>query len=472
MNIRPALSSLLLVAVFSPAVELPAQTKGTAKDKAPTTTSSRARSTEEKKPQASKVSETKPEASPTPLPAEKPSQSATPNKPVEESKPTENVNQSPTPEVEKDPVTVLRDKLAEAEGAERIRLQLKLAEELVAADKKTEALAELRAISATDVFDPSTFYNVGNSFARLGDNSGAIDAYKKAIEQRNGNYSRALNNLGVVLLRVGRWDESYEALFSALKLEGFRYPEASYNLGRLYAARGQNDLAVREWRRVLKIDPHHTAAADALAHVGTEDLGVVQPVRAATTRTPTPATTKPLTSSSRSPKTLALDPTSFDLLQRARALTEKGSTQESVDTYKRLLSRQGGYFPPANLELGFALISLKQYDEAMGNLQMVANRDGAQYPISYYHLARVFEHRGDLKQAEVFFSQAVSAFGTRNSQFLLDVSRVREKQGDFKGALEAMENYLTLMQQQGLQPSWSDERLTALRQKIAAAPKP
>jgi hypothetical protein len=72
-------------------------------------------------------------------------------------------------------------------------------------------------------------------------------------------------------------------------------------------------------------------------------------------------------------------------------LTEKGSTQESVDTYKRLLSRQGGYFPPANLELGFALISLKQYDEAMGNLQMVANRDGAQYPSSYYHLARVFE---------------------------------------------------------------------------------
>jgi hypothetical protein len=84
----------------------------------------------------------------------------------------------------------------------------------------------------------------------------------------------------------------------------------------------------------------------------------------------------------------------------------------------------------------------------------------------------VFELRGDLKQAEVFFSQAVSAFGTRNSQFLLDVSRVREKQGDFKGALEAMESYLTLMQQQGVQPSWSDERLTALRQKIAAAPKP
>ena len=53
------------------------------------------------------------------------------------------------------------------------------------------------------------------------------------------------------MLRQGRWDEAYEAFISALKLENFRYAEASYNLGRLYAARGQNDLAVREWRRAL-----------------------------------------------------------------------------------------------------------------------------------------------------------------------------------------------------------------------------
>ena len=59
------------------------------------------------------------------------------------------------------------------------------------------------------------------------------------------------------MLRSGRWDEAYDALTSALKLESFHYPEASYNLGRLYAARGQNDLAVREWRRVLALDPEH-----------------------------------------------------------------------------------------------------------------------------------------------------------------------------------------------------------------------
>jgi len=33
----------------------------------------------------------------------------------------------------------------------------------------------------------------------------AISAYKTAIEQRKGYYSRAYNNLGVMLLRAGRW---------------------------------------------------------------------------------------------------------------------------------------------------------------------------------------------------------------------------------------------------------------------------
>ena len=154
-------------------------------------------------------------------------------------------------------------------------------EELLATNKKAEALSELHLITSTDVFDPQSFYNAGNSLARLDDNNGAVEAYRKAIDQRKGNYSRALNNLGVVLLRIGRWDESYDALLSASKLENFRYAEASYNLGRLYAARGQSDLAVRSGVESWKIDPHHTAAADALARVGTEEESVVQPDRVA-----------------------------------------------------------------------------------------------------------------------------------------------------------------------------------------------
>ena len=64
---------------------------------------------------------------------------------------------------------------------------------------------------------------------------------------------------------------------------------------------------------------------------------------------------------------------------------------EAVDNFRRVLSRENGYFPPANLELSYALLGLKRDDEAFANLLEVTKRDGARYPISYYHLARLYE---------------------------------------------------------------------------------
>jgi tetratricopeptide (TPR) repeat protein len=363
-----------------------------------------------------------------------------------------------------DPVVTLRSQIEAApNAAERNRLRLKLSELLHSTGHKTEALAELNAIATSDSFDPIGFYNLGNAFVRLGESEAAIAAYKTAIEQRKGGYSRAYNNLGVLLWRAGRWDEASDALLSALKLENFRYAEASYNLGRVYAARGQYDLATREWRRALLVDPQHDAAKQALARGGTEGRIVVEsqppskPVRKA----------EGSKASVASGPTLTLDRVSFDLLQRARHASERGKTLEAVDNFRRLLSRQNGYFPPANLELSYALLSLKRYDEAIVNLVDVTRRDGARYPISYYHLARLYELKGELKLAEASLTQAVNSYLPTNGQFLLDLSRVREKLGDFKGSLEAMERYLKVVQDQGEKPAWSDERLAELRTKAS-----
>lgn len=373
-----------------------------------------------------------------------------------------------------DNVETLRTQIASAAtDPDRIRLQLKLADLLVSTGHRSDALKELDSIANSGGFDPAGFYNLGNSFARLGENEAALHAYNEAITQRRGKYSRAYNNMGVVLLRVGRWDEAYDALIAALKIESFRYAEASYNLGRVYAARGQSDLAAREWRRTLSIDPQHDAARHALGNVGEDERIIVvansTPVKRPITSTlTTPAKLTPIeakSASTRSPKTLALDQMSFDFLQRARHASERGNMTEAVENYRRVLNRQSGYFAPANLELSYALLSLKRYDEALGNLIQVSSRDGARYPISYYHLARTYEMKGDLKSAEAAFSQAI-AYTPTNAQFLLDVARVREKQGDFKGALDAVERYVTLMQERGEKPSWSDQRLAELRAKV------
>lgn len=371
-----------------------------------------------------------------------------------------------------DPVASLRDQIQAAQTAsERNRLQLKLAELLASTGHKTEALAELQQIAKSDAFDPTGFYNLGNSFARLGDSEAAIAAYRTAIEQRKGRYSRAYNNLGVLLLRAGRWDEASDALLSALKLESFRYAEASYNLGRVYAARGQSDLAAREWRRALAVDPEHDAAAQALARGTNEERIVVasQPAKPAEARSTnvravatSPVAPSPSMSAS---KSLELDQASFDFMQRARGASERGKMLEAIDNFRRVLNRQGGYFPPANLELSFALLTLKRNDEALANLIQVSQRDGARYPISYFHLGRLYELKGELKLAEAAFAQAATSYQPTNAQFLLDLSRVREKLGDYKGALEALEKFVTLMESQGQKPAWSDERLAELKTK-------
>ena len=360
-----------------------------------------------------------------------------------------------------DPIASLRDQITAATNdSDRIRLQLKLADELVNTGNREEAVKELNAIAKSGAFDPTGFYNLGNAFARLGETESALGAYREAITQRRGKYSRALNNMGVVLLREGRWDDAYDSFNSALKIESFRYAEASYNLGRLYSARGQKDLAAREWRRALLVDPKHDAAKQALASVGHDEK--IDVVEAKPIKTSAPVDE----SRAAGRKTLLLDRASFDYLQKARTATERGKTTEAIDNFQRVLERQGGYFAPANLELSYVLLAQKRYDEALGNLLAVTKRDGARYPISYYHLARVYELKGDLKSAETAFAQAINAYVPTNSQFLLDLIRVREKQGDYKGALDALERYLALMQEHGQKPSWSDQRLAELRAKV------
>jgi tetratricopeptide (TPR) repeat protein len=367
-----------------------------------------------------------------------------------------------------DPVASLREQIEGASiPSDRIRLQLKLADLLAAAGKKTEALAELQLIANSSAFDPVGFYNLGNSFARLGESEAAMAAYRTAIEQRKGRYSRAHNNLGVLLLRAGEWDQAQDALLSALKLESFRYAEASYNLGRVYAARGQTDLAAREWRRAMVVDPDHDAAKQALANVGREERIERIVVKSERTEVKTAVAKTPVTVAGPAPasaaKSLTLDATSFDFLQRAREASERGKMLEAVENFRRVLKRQGGYFPPANLELSYALLSLNRSDEAFANLLEVSKRDGARYPISYFYLARLYELKGELKLAEAAFAQAAHAHNSTNAQFLLDLSRVREKLGDFKGALDALEQYLKQTPEQ--KASWSNERLAELRRK-------
>jgi tetratricopeptide (TPR) repeat protein len=360
----------------------------------------------------------------------------------------------------------------------RLREQLKVVEQMIAQGLKHEALAELQLLAAENRFDPQGFYNIANAFARLNETDAAISTYRKAIGQRKGRYSRASNNLGVVLLRQGFWDQAYEAFLSALRVENFRYAEASYNLGRLYAARGEMDRALREWKRAVAVDPNHAAANTALGNA--RSLGSSSP-----TSGPEPMTARSESGASKmestSRKTSVTQPSKASparpfrlnseaqtLLQQGRTAHEQGRYEDALINFRHAITRMGGYLSPANLEMSYSLIELRRNDEAIASLLLVAERDGARFPISYYHLGRLYELRGELKLAEENYLRATKAYRNENAQFLLDLSSVREKRGDFKGALVAMENYVKRKEKQGQKPEWSDARLATLREKAAA----
>jgi tetratricopeptide (TPR) repeat protein len=449
-----------------------------------------------------------------------------------------------------DRLSTLRAQIKDAKSeTERARLRRTLVDYLVALDKQKEAIDELRVMATDERFDPVGFYNIGNALVRLNDTETAIEAYRKAIEQRRGHYSRALHNLGVLLMREGRWDEAQEALTAALRQEAYHYAEASYNLGRLYILRGEAALAIREWQRVLALQPDHADAALALARAYAEDgnperaiividsftarRGANDRLTAArreilynaesyeasdTQAAASPAKTVSMTTSnssgaplvvskaavnnagvrttpskansssgasapraktiessearptaSSSLRSLTVDRETYDLLERARASREDGRAQEAVGLYSRVLARRGGFFPPANLEISFVLSGLNRHEEAIASLQKLIAREGARYPIAYFHLGREHETLGQLNLAAEAYSRAATAYGEREPQFLLDVSRVREKEGNIAAALAAMEDYARISGRRGRTPDWAAGRISELRQKMNAA---
>lgn len=400
---------------------------------------------------------------------------------------------------------------SEKNPSERARLQRELVERLAAEAGRGEAVPALRALLADERFDPPFFYNVGNQLARLGESGAAVEAYRKAAAQRRGNYPRAQHNLGVVLIRLGRLDEAEEALTAALKLENFAYAEASYNLGRLHALRGEAGLAIAEWQRTLRLKPDHAEAAVALARALAEDgdpeealavldafdaraarLGTTAPPEVSAARAEIVSAVgrkgdareedeaerpargaKEAAPSARGERRPPLRPllvgrVAYDYLRRARAARESDRAAEAVGLYERAIASNGGYFAPANLELGFALSGLRRTEEAIAQLSLVTRRSGARYPLAFYHLGRLYEHAGRVAEAADAFARAAELAGDSSPHFYADLSRVREKEGKTAAALAAIETYVSAAARLGDVPAWARDRADRLRQQQTA----
>jgi tetratricopeptide (TPR) repeat protein len=166
----------------------------------------------------------------------------------------------------------------------------------------------------------------------------------------------------------------------------------------------------------------------------------------------------------------------YTLLLSARAARADERGAEAIALYRRAIDANGGYLAVANIELGLAFVSMRRNEEAAASMLAVVRKDGARYPLVFYHLGRLYEHLGRLGEAGESFARAAELMGEESPQFFVDLSRVREREGLSVDALSAAEQYVRVMGRSGDVPEWALARVESLRKKAsqdaAAQPSP
>jgi Flp pilus assembly protein TadD/peroxiredoxin len=105
-------------------------------------------------------------------------------------------------------------------------------------------------------------YNLGMLYARQNDFPRAESFLQKAATLRP-NYADAMNNLGVLFVRDGK-SEAAEQQFRACISAAPNFDQAYLNLARVYALATQNDKARAVLESLLKLQPDHKLARQAL----------------------------------------------------------------------------------------------------------------------------------------------------------------------------------------------------------------
>jgi tetratricopeptide (TPR) repeat protein len=362
-------------------------------------------------------------------------------------------------------------------------------------DANAAADAYRKAISQRKGNYARALNNLGVVLTRQGRWDEAYDALVAALTQENFNYAEASYNLGRLYLLRGEANMAIREWTRTLRLEP-DHVEATAALARAYAedGNGKRGLAVLEnfTARTARTGggvPREISYAREEINSGVESSDALKESREASALTTggalangtasggaassVPASAAARTTNGRAAsssqrsalRAFSVDPQTYAMLQSARDADESGKYEEAIKRYRNVLTRSGGYLPPANLELGSALMNLKRNDEAIVALAPVAARDGARYPVVHYHLARLYERQGQLTLSAQHFARAAELYGDTAPQMLSDLSRVREKLNDNAGALNAMEAYVESIKRQGSVPDWASERLTMLRER-------
>jgi tetratricopeptide (TPR) repeat protein len=130
---------------------------------------------------------------------------------------------------------------------------LALADAYLRAGRNTEALKIYESVREKEGKRASFWFNLGVLRAKEGDEPGAEQAYRKALDL-NPNDLDTLGNLGLILYRKGKYDEAV-TLFDKLAGLNPSSISAKINLGAASAQAGDMKKAIEAWKSVIRAEP-------------------------------------------------------------------------------------------------------------------------------------------------------------------------------------------------------------------------
>jgi tetratricopeptide (TPR) repeat protein len=282
-----------------------------------------------------------------------------------------------------------------AESAERLRRavemqpaswqnQYNLAVALIKARQSKEALPLLARLSAEHATDANLLAAIASAYESAGENSLAIETYRKAITADPTDPDRYLDGTRL-LIDLDRYDEAAEMVQHGLSLVPDPYP-LTIRLGAIAMMRGNRDQARDLYHRA--IDEHPAVALGYVALAQTymkegkdeEALKILTDGRAAV------------------PRDFALEYV-FGL-----ASSQVGQQQQAVQALKSAEQLSPSVVEP-HYQLGLIYMKQQQWKEAQGEFEQVLKLDPHNAP-TYYQLSRAYQRLGETGKAQEMGKEA------------------------------------------------------------------
>ncbi len=329
---------------------------------------------------------------------------------------------------------------------------------------------------------------------RVGNIDGAIASYRRSLQKEPG-FAAASGNLGVLYLQKGLVDDATVALTKGLSgqsvpayhkalarimtdkkfyaLALYHYGEAGSKLpsdagvlagqAEVYAAQGQTDRAIDEFRRVLLLDPAHEQASLSLAGIYLQQnqqdaaLDLLKKSSIANPRSSRlhlmladiydkkgdvkQADYERLLGGKKGTAVVEEQPAKPEGFALGDQLAAKGEVDKAADAYRAVLQQQPDALEPHEKLGGLYFRAGREADAILAYREAV--HLGSSNAEVYYNLGQLYEKRNQLDEAVVSYKRAIEkkpAF----AEARLKLADIRLGRGNTQEAVEQYVEFLKL----------------------------